>query len=155
MTLLRPALVAAMVLASLPLAPVAGASDDAPATEIGTDVPAPMTKGEQRLAKLLQGRVAGEPTRCIRVFPSQRMQTIDGTAYVYGSGTTIFVQRTRNPEQIDDTDALITNRFNGTQLCSFDVTTTVNRYNGFFTGAVFFEEFVPYTRTKPAAEEEG
>ena len=110
--------------------------------------PAPMTKGEKRLAKLLEGRVAGEPVRCIRTLPSQRMQTIDGTAYVYGSGDTIYVQRTRDPSAISDNDALVTTRFNATELCALDITTTVDRVLGFFTGAVFFEDFVPYTRVK-------
>ena len=117
--------------------------------------PAPLTKGEARLAKLLEGRVAGEPVRCIRTIPSQRMQTIDRTAYVYGSGDTIYVQRTRDPESIDDNDALVVNRFNASELCRLDITTTVDRNLGVFTGAVFFEDFVPYTRVKadgPAAE---
>lgn len=105
-----------------------------------------MTKGEKRLAKLLEGREAGEPVACIRSLPRQRMQTIDGTAYVYGSGKTIYVQRTRTPDQIDDLDALVINRFNATQLCRFDVITTIDPVAGFFTGAVFFEDFVPYTR---------
>lgn len=113
---------------------------------------APMTKGEKRLAKLIAGRQAGEPVRCIRTTPSQRMQTIDGTAYVYGSGDTIYVQRTRNPDQINDTDALVTRRFNATELCRLDITTTIDRVNGIFSGAVFFEDFVPYTRIKTASE---
>ena len=124
-------------------------------TEVPTDIEAeaqveaeaaPMTKGEKRLAKLLEGREAGEPVACIRSLPRQRMQTIDGTAYVYGSGKTIYVQRTRTPDQIDDLDALVINRFNATQLCRFDVITTIDPVAGFFTGAVFFEDFVPYTR---------
>ncbi len=116
---------------------------------------APATEGEQRLAKLLEGRVAGEPVRCIRTLPSQRMVTIDGTAYVYGSGNTIYLQRTRNPDQISDTDALVTTRTNGSQLCRLDVVTTVDRVQGIFTGAVFFEDFVPYTRVKRAEAGEG
>ncbi|WDA42553.1 hypothetical protein [Erythrobacter sp. BLCC-B19] len=115
----------------------------------------PLTKGEARLAKLLEGRVAGEPVRCIRTIPNQRMQTIDRTAYVYGSGETIYVQRTRNPESIDDNDALVVNRFNASELCRLDITTTVDRNLGVFTGAVFFEDFVPYTRVKADAAGEG
>lgn len=115
----------------------------------------PLTKGEARLAKLLEGRVAGDPVRCIRTIPNQRMQTIDRTAYVYGSGETIYVQRTRNPESIDDNDALVVNRFNASELCRLDITTTVDRNLGVFTGAVFFEDFVPYTRVKADAAGEG
>lgn len=120
-----------------------------PDLEAGTATK-PMTKGEKRLAKLLEGRQAGEPVSCIRTTPTQRTETIEGAAYVYGRGNTIYVQRTSAPEQIDDSDALIVNRFSGSELCRFDVTTTVDRFNGFFTGAVFFEDFVPYTRVKSA-----
>lgn len=120
-----------------------------------TQTPPAMTEGEQRLARLLKGRVPGEPTSCIRSLANQRMQTIDGTAYVYGAGDTIWVQRTRNPQAIDNNDALVTNRFSGTQLCRLDITTTIDRVNGFFTGVVLFEDFVPYTRVKPATDAEG
>lgn len=116
---------------------------------------APMTKGEARLAKLLEGRVAGEPMSCIRTLPNQRMQTIDSTAFVYGSGNTIYVQRTSTPEQISANDTLITNRFSASQLCRLDQTTTVDRVLGFFTGTLFFEDFVPYTRVKSDAQNEG
>lgn len=119
------------------------------------DVSAPATKGEKRLAKLLDGRVAGEPMRCIRALPSQRVQTIDGVAYVYGSGATIYLQRTRNPDQISDNDVLVTRRFEASQLCRLDVATTIDRVLGQFTGAVFFEDFVPYTRVKAEPKAKG
>src|SRR3546814_3331369 len=49
-----------------------------------TEAPTEMTKGEQRLAKLLEGRVAGEPKSCISNYPTSRMEVIDKTAYVFG-----------------------------------------------------------------------
>ncbi|MFN4021047.1 MAG: hypothetical protein ACK4IC_11085 [Erythrobacter sp.] len=109
---------------------------------------APMTKGEQRLAKLLEGRIAGEPVRCIRTFPNLPMEAIENTAYVYGRGETIYVQRTSHPGDIDESDALVIRRFSASELCRLDQATTVDRVLGFFTGAVFFEDFVPYTRVK-------
>lgn len=107
-----------------------------------------MTKGEKRLAKLLEGREAGEPQTCIRTRPNERMETIDGTAYVYGRGKTIYVQRTRNPDDIDDTDTLVTRRFSSSQLCRMDMTHTIDPYIGMYTGNVFFDEFIPYTRVE-------
>lgn len=112
-------------------------------------------KGEERLAKLLEGRVAGQPVSCIRTLLRDRMQIIDGTAYVYGSGNTIYVQRTTEPDRIDGSDTLITNRFSATQLCRLDTMTTIDRFTGIFTGAVFFDDFVPYTRAKAQASAEG
>lgn len=147
-TILTSALAAAA--AGLALTPLA-AQD---AGDVGAEA-ATMTKGEKRLAKLLEGRVAGEPVRCIRTMPSQRVQTIDGTAYVYGSGNTIYVQRTRDPESIDRNETLVTNRFNATELCRLDITTRVDPVLGIFRGAVFFEDFVPYTRVKSEAGAEG
>ena len=111
--------------------------------------------GEERLAKLLEGRVAGQPVSCIRTLLRDRMQVIDGTAYVYGSGNTIYVQRTSEPDRIDDSDTLVTNRFSASQLCRLDTMTTIDHFTGIFTGAVFFDDFVPYTRVKARASAEG
>lgn len=105
--------------------------------------------GEERLSKLLEGRVAGRPTECIGAVPSQQMQTVNGAAYVYGRGDTIYVQRTRNPEDIRDVNVLISDRRSTSQLCRLDVVRAVDRFTGQFMGAVFFENFVPYTRVRP------
>ena len=105
-----------------------------------------MTKGEAKLAELLEGRVAGEPQDCIRDIGRTQLKTIDETAYVYGRGRTIYVQKTRDPSDIDDSDILIINRFGGTQICRLDFIRTVDRYSGFFTGGVQFDKFIPYTR---------
>lgn len=136
----RPLALAACAGFAFTMAPAAMADD-----HVG-DSAEEMTKGEKRLAKLLEGREAGEPQRCIRNFLNDRMQTIDKTAYVYGSGKTIYVQRTRDPENIDRSDTLVSRRFNATQICRMDVTHTIDPFIGMFTGAVFFTDFVPYTR---------
>lgn len=122
-------------------APLAAQADDAPA-----EAAAELTKGEKRLAKLLEGRMAGEPQSCIRSLPTDRVTTIPGTAYVYSRGNTIYVQRTRNPDDISRSDVLVVQPFSGTQLCRQDIATTVDRFVGFLTGVVQFEDFVPYTR---------
>lgn len=134
--------------------PVAAQTEGAPEVEAEADA-APMTEGEKRLAKLLEGRVAGEPVSCIRTMRNIQMQTIDRTAYVYGRGETIYVQRTRSPEQIDSNDTLVTNRFNSSELCRVDNATTIDPFTGTFTGVVFFDDFVPYTRVKADAPGEG
>lgn len=146
----RPVMAGLVAAVALSLALPAAAQDQGePDVETKTEAEAaPQTKGEKRLAKLLAGRVAGEPVRCIRTFPNLPMQTIEKTAYVYGRGDTIYVQRTRNPADIDESDALVTQRFNASELCKLDQMTTVDRVLGFFTGAVFFDDFVPYTRVK-------
>ena len=109
-----------------------------------------LSKGEQRLAELLEGRIAGEPQSCIRNRLNDRFTVIDGTAYVYGRGNTIYVQRTRDPEDIDRFDTLVTRRFGGGQVCKHEIRTTIDPFTGIFTGAVFFDDFIPYTRVEEA-----
>jgi hypothetical protein len=150
--LLTGCLAAALAAAA---APPAAAQADVEAGAGAEAAATPLTKGEQRLAKLLQGRVAGEPVRCIPAFRNVPSQTIDGTAYVYGRGETIWVQRTRDPKQIDDRDYLRLIRRDSTQLCREDQTVQIEPYSGMISGAVFFEDFVPYTRVKPEADGEG
>jgi len=111
-----------------------------------------MTKGEQKLAKMLEGRVAGEPQRCIRTRLNDRLRVIDGTAYVYGSGRTIYVQRTKHPEDIDRDDMIVQRRFSASHLCRLDLATTAERVGGIFTGVVLFDDFVPYTRAKESED---
>lgn len=107
-----------------------------------------MSKGEKKLAKLLEGREAGEPTRCISDFKNRRLQVIDDTALVYGSGKTIYVQRTKNPKHIDRDEILVVRKFGSTRLCRLDIVNTVDRFSGIYSGSIFFEDFVPYTRVE-------
>jgi hypothetical protein len=133
----RSALVAGAALGLLAAPALASDDENAQNTEL--------SEGEKELAKLLEGRVAGEPQSCIRNFSTQRMRTIEDTAYVFGRGRTIYVQRTRDPESIDDDDVLVMQLW-GSQICRLDQITTIDRFSGFFSGVVFFEDFVPYTR---------
>ena len=143
-----PALTVAMA-AGLALVAAAPATAQEEDTEETTEESAEPTKGEKRLARMLEGRVAGEPTSCIRNMPTDRMRTIDKTAYVFGRGNTIYVQRTTRPENIDDRDTLVTRRFGGgSQLCRQDLATTIDPVTRIFSGAVLFEDFVPYTRVE-------
>ncbi len=122
----------ALATATMALAPVASSAQDAP------------SKGEQELAKMLEGRVAGEPKDCIFVSGTNpQMTIIDKTAIVYRDGRTIWVNRPNNPEALDDNDILVTERF-GANYCKLDRTYLVDRTGGFFSGALFLGQFVPY-----------
>lgn len=131
---------AAASLALLSSAPINAEEPDETSAE--------MTKGEKELAELLEGRVAGEPQRCIRSRINDRLRVIDETAYVFGSGKTIYVQRTKNPEDIDRDDILVSRRFNPSQICKLDMVTTADRSFGMFSGVVFYDDFIPYTRAE-------
>ncbi len=102
--------------------------------------------GDQKLAKLLEGRVAGTPKSCINTRVNQDSQVIDGTALVYGHGRTIWVNVPYNARDLDDNDALLTRQYSS-NLCRQDIVTTFDPHGGFYTGNVFLGDFVPYTRT--------
>ena len=103
-----------------------------------------LTKGEAKLAKMLDGRVAGEPERCIRTIGSRNLTQIDDTALVYKQGRTIWVNYTRTPGSIDSDDIMVIRKFDGSSLCRTDQITTVERFGGFLSGVIFLDDFIPY-----------
>lgn len=102
-------------------------------------------QNEAKLARMLEGRVAGEPVTCISAMNSNRLEVIEHVGIVYDSGDTIYVARPSDPRQIGTNDVVVIERLGG-QLCTNDVIRTVDRYSGFTTGAVFLDKFVPYTK---------
>ena len=109
----------------------------------------PRVTGEEELARLLDGRVAGPPQNCITTWPNSAMRAIDGTAYVFGSGRVIYVNRTREPHRIDDDDILVIRKFgSGTQLCTHDIITTLDRGSQMYSGNVSLGDFIPYRLAK-------
>ncbi|WP_231726099.1 MULTISPECIES: hypothetical protein [unclassified Sphingomonas] len=106
------------------------------------------TRDKARLARLLAGRVAGEPVNCI--FP-----TASSGGTIYGDDTIIYRDGARlwrtgpvgacpglRPDVI-----LVIDRF-GSQLCRNDRFRTVDRGVGIPSGDCRFDSFTPYTRAK-------
>lgn len=103
---------------------------------------------EAKLAKLLEGRVAGKPQDCIPLSTTRSSQIIDKTAIVYRIGSTLWVNRPKGgAESLDDDDILVTKTI-GSQLCSIDVVELHDRSSHFYSGFVSLGEFVPYRRDK-------
>jgi hypothetical protein len=102
-------------------------------------------ENEAKLARMLEGRTAGEPVSCISALNSNRMEVIEHVGIVYDAGNTIYVARPNNPDSLGRNDVVVIERYGG-QLCATDVIRTVDRYQGFTTGAVFLDSFVPYTK---------
>ena len=105
--------------------------------------------GEQQLAKLLEGRVAGEPVSCIPLSRTSDTRVIDGTAIVYDRGGTIYVNRPRDARSLDSDDVMVIN-IHGSQLCRMDLVRMHDQSQHFFTGFVGLEDFVPYRRVARA-----
>ena len=118
-------------------------------TLVASPASAERKSGEEKLAELIDGRVAGEPQSCINTFNSRPLTVIDDTAIVYRSGDTVYVNRTRAPQTLDNDDVLVIRKFgSGSRLCRLDQISTRDRFNGFYTGNIFLTDFVPYRRVE-------
>ena len=102
-------------------------------------------KSEAKLARMLEGRTAGEPVTCITALRSNRIQVLEHVGIVYDAGDTIYVARVTDPDTLNHWEVPVIDRF-GSRLCSNDMIRTVDRTGGFVTGPLFIEDFVPYTR---------
>jgi len=106
----------------------------------------PRMSGEQELDRMLEGRVAGQPVSCISLSDSHDARIINGTAIVYGSGRTIYVNRPRDPRDLDRDDVMVSEIHGSSQLCRLDAVRMHDRSGGYFRGFVSLENFVPYRR---------
>lgn len=108
---------------------------------------APPTEGEAKLAKLLEGRVAGEPTDCLLLRDVLSSRIIDETAIVYETrGGTLYVNRPDSGrESLDQWDTLVTDT-QGSRLCDVDVVRLYDTSTRMTTGLVFLGDFVPYEK---------
>ena len=110
----------------------------------------PKIAPEVKLAKMLDGRVAGEPQDCIFMPTIRGSRIVDKTAIVYDAGRTLWVNRPRSgAESLDDDDILVTN-LHGSSLCSIDIVSLHDRYGHFYSGFVGLGEFVPYRKVASA-----
>jgi len=103
-------------------------------------------RGETKLSKALEGRVAGKPVRCLNLRDIRSSEIIDGTAIVYRVGANrLYVNRPSGHESLDSDDILVTRTF-GSQLCSIDTVRLLDRTSRFYRGFVGLGDFVPYTK---------
>lgn len=103
---------------------------------------------EERLARALEGRVAGEPVDCINLRQVRSTEVIDDTAILYKVGSTVYLNQPDAGEQsLNRWDAMLT-RTHSSRLCSVDVVHMVDPLTGFQSGSVFLGEFVPYRRAE-------
>jgi hypothetical protein len=104
------------------------------------------SRGERELAEILEGRVAGEPVDCLNDAESDRMQVVDGTAFVFRHGRTIYVNRPRGAEILDDNDLPVFHQFSS-RLCRLDQVELRDRISAMPGPVIVLEAFIPYTKT--------
>jgi hypothetical protein len=103
---------------------------------------------EAELARVVAGRVAGEPVDCIDMHRVRSSHIIPGTAIVYDSGGVLYVNRPRGgAESMDQWDIMV-NRLYSSELCSIDTVELIDQGSQMYSGTVFLGEFVPYRRVE-------
>ena len=102
-------------------------------------------RGEAKLAKILDGRSAGKPVKCLD--PSQRrnMQVVDRTALVFKDGKTYYVNRPGGVNFLTWTDVPVFKIW-GDQLCSKDIVHLRDRSSGLGGPSMIMGDFIPYRR---------
>lgn len=98
--------------------------------------------------RLLAGKVAGQPTKCLPLQRSNDMQVIDDDTILYRDGRTTYVNKPLGSCNLlgRGSYALVT-RSQGSQLCRGDIGTVTDMTTGVTVGSCALGDFVPY---KPA-----
>jgi hypothetical protein len=110
--------------------------------------PSDTSRGEAKLAKALEGRVAGTPVDCIQLRDIRSSRIIDGTAILYDTGSTLYLNRPASGASwLDDNDVLVTDT-HSSQLCSIDVVRLFDSASRTPDGSVGLGNFIPYTKPK-------
>lgn len=108
-------------------------------------------RAEARLAKALDGRVAGEPVDCINLRDIQSSEIIDRTAILYRTGGgRLYVNYPRiGAESLDRDDILLIKTWDS-RLCSIDIVRLIDQGSRFEHGFVGLGAFVPYVKVAAA-----
>ena len=106
-------------------------------------------RGEARLARLTEGRVAGKPVDCINLRTVSSTEIVDGTAIVYRVGSRLYVNRPESGARSLRRDNVLLTRNFDSRLCSIDSVRLLDQGSRFYRGFVALGKFVPYS--KPAA----
>jgi hypothetical protein len=108
-------------------------------------VAAASEKGEAKLAKLIDGRVAGEPVRCLDSSQRRNLEVVDHTALVFKDGDTYYVNRPSGVDFLSWADVPVFEIW-GSQLCAMDMVHLRDRSSGMRGPTLSMGEFVPYKR---------
>lgn len=115
--------------------------------------PVPLTEKQSIvLAKELDGKIAGEPLRCITDFNSTNLIRVSDDMLLYRVSSRLVYQnklRGTCSGLSRDTDIIVTEQF-GSQKCKGDLIRLVDRNSGMQGGFCSLGDFVPYRRDKNA-----
>lgn len=103
---------------------------------------------EARIAKELQGRVAGKPVSCIPLRQIQSSQIFERTAILYKVGRTWYLNRPTSGASFLDSDDILVTDTHSPDLCNVDIVRLIDQGSHFPSGSLGLGQFVPYTKPK-------
>lgn len=108
---------------------------------------APVKTPEEKLAKALEGRTAGEPVDCIYQRDIRSTRIFDRTAILYelNNGTYYLNRPEAGASSLSWNDVLVTDT-HSPQLCSIDVVKLYDTHPWMQSGFVNLGKFVPYKK---------
>ena len=109
---------------------------------------APAKTPQERLAKALEGRVAGKPVDCIQQRQIQSSEIIEKTAIIYRVGQTLYVNKPESGANFLDRNDILVTDTHTPQLCSIDIVRLVDQGSRFQSGTLGLGKFIPYTKPK-------
>lgn len=109
---------------------------------------APRLDPEARLARELQGRVAGKPVSCIPQREIQSAQIFERTAILYKVGNVWYLNRPASGANFLDRDDILVTDTHSSNLCNVDIVRLVDQGSRFPSGSLGLGQFVPYKKPK-------
>jgi hypothetical protein len=103
---------------------------------------------EARIAKALDGRVAGKPVDCIPLRQIQSTEIFEGTAILYKLGSTWYLNRPASGANFLDSNDILVTDTHSSNLCSIDIVRLVDQGSHFQSGSLGLGKFIPYTKPK-------
>jgi len=111
---------------------------------------APMvdTRAQERLNRMLAGKVPGPPQSCLPAYRQNDMTVIDDYTIAFRDGTNrVWINKPRGGCNLlaSGSYALVTHTVGGIGLCRGDIGTVVDTMNHATVGSCVMSEFIPYT----------
>jgi hypothetical protein len=113
----------------------------------------PAKSPEEKLAKALEGRAAGEPVDCIYLRDIRSSRIFDKTAILYelNNGTYYLNRPDAGAQSLSWNDVLVTDT-HSPRLCSIDVVKLFDTHPWMQSGFVNLGKFVPYKKVAARSE---
>lgn len=104
-------------------------------------------RAETRLARALEGKVAGAPQRCVPRYRTNDLEIVDRNTILFKNGRDLVYRN--DPEGgcggLDPTRTIVTSSI-GSDQCRGDIIRVVDRTSGNLVGSCAFADFIPYRR---------